>query len=189
MALAPAPASAVTIDEVLSLAKAGVSDQTIIAMIDRDQTIFTIDAAELLTLKSAGVSEPVLRAMLRSGRHPAPAAPAAQAAEPILPPPADMVVVGHEPDLPDLPYTRGAYGDTGAAYGTVVVVPYPVFAPVFLHAFHGQVDRRTLSVLASPALPDSRIPLSPFHVGPELPPSPFHVGPTFPPFVAVKPRH
>ncbi|MGE5243626.1 MAG: hypothetical protein ACM3SQ_05325 [Betaproteobacteria bacterium] len=143
-------------------------------MIDRDQTIFSIDADGLIALRSAGVSEPVLLAMLRSGRAQTPAAPAAQTAEPILPPPADLVIVGHGPDAPD----------TGIEYRGPVVAFVPLVVPLAVGGSrrgHGHRGRTVFPATGAFVLPDSGLPPSPFHVGPELLPSPFHVGPELPP--------
>ena len=51
--LSPAPASAVTINEIISLSKAGVSEPVILALIDRDKTVFTLNAEQLVTLQKA----------------------------------------------------------------------------------------------------------------------------------------
>ena len=55
----PAPAGAVTIDQIVSLAHAGVTDAVILALIDRDRTIFPIEAGTtpgpLLLLPSHGI--------------------------------------------------------------------------------------------------------------------------------------
>ena len=67
--LVPATASAVTLDQIVALARAGVTDAVILALIDRDKTIFSIEPEQLVSLKSAGVSEPVILAMLKSGRE------------------------------------------------------------------------------------------------------------------------
>jgi hypothetical protein len=67
--LAPATASAVTVDEIVALSRAGVSDTVILALIDRDKTIFTIEPDQLVALKAQGLSEPVILAMLKSGRE------------------------------------------------------------------------------------------------------------------------
>ena len=60
--------SAVTIDEVVALSKAGVSEAVILALIDRDKTIFDLQAEQLVTLKQQGLSETIVLAMLKSGR-------------------------------------------------------------------------------------------------------------------------
>lgn len=67
--LVPTPASAVTLDQVVALARAGVTDAVILALIDRDKTIFSIEPEQLVALRDAGVSEPVILAMLKSGRE------------------------------------------------------------------------------------------------------------------------
>ncbi len=50
LALPPATASAVTVQEIVSLTKAGVSEQVILAVIERDKNIFTISPEQLITL-------------------------------------------------------------------------------------------------------------------------------------------
>src|SRR5437773_12109672 len=67
--LAPTAAAAVTIDQIVGLAHSGVTDAVILALIDRDKTIFSLEAEQLVTLKAEGVSEPVILAMLKSGRE------------------------------------------------------------------------------------------------------------------------
>jgi hypothetical protein len=163
--LPPRTASAVTLDEVIALSRAGVSEQVLLAMIDRDRTIYAIDADTLLRLRSAGVSEPVVLAMLRSGRGAPSDADLPPAPAPI-PPPVDLVIVGHGPDRPD----TGRAPDVGAV---VALVPYPLFVSAVAPA---RGHRRGATA------PSGQLPTSPFHVGPDLPPSPFHVGPAFPPF-------
>jgi hypothetical protein len=76
-ALVPAAASAVTLDEIVYLSKAGVSESVILALIDRDKTVFTIAPEQLVSLKRDGVTDAVLVAVLKSGRAEADAAAAA----------------------------------------------------------------------------------------------------------------
>ena len=110
LALAPAVASAASIDEIVRLSKSGVSDEVILALIARDKTIFTITPDDLVTLKSDGVSEAVVVSMLKSGREEGEAAvarqeeqAAAERAEVALLTP-NVVVVGHGPDRPNTSY-------------------------------------------------------------------------------------
>jgi hypothetical protein len=49
------------------MSKAGVSERVIIAVIDRDKTVFTMNPDQLVTLQQEGVTEPVILAMLKSG--------------------------------------------------------------------------------------------------------------------------
>jgi hypothetical protein len=125
----PTAASAVTMDEVLSLARAGVTDAIILALIDRDKTVFAIEPEQIVKLQRDGLSEAVILALLKSGREEGDQAARADAAsnaawimasmptEPLL------VMVGHGPDRPNVAHPDGfysgppAYGPSfGAAY-------------------------------------------------------------------------
>src|SRR5450755_1158387 len=66
--LIPTQAFAVTMEQVVSLAHAGVTDAVILALIDRDRTIFAIEPEQIVTLQREGLSEAVILAMLKSGR-------------------------------------------------------------------------------------------------------------------------
>ena len=66
--LAPRAASAITVDQVVALAKSGVTDTVILALIDRDRTVFAIEPEQIVALQRDGLSEPVILAMLKSGR-------------------------------------------------------------------------------------------------------------------------
>ena len=125
--LIPARASAVTIQEIVALAKAGVADEVIIAIIDRDKGVFPIEAAQLEELKTAGVSPPVVLAMLKSGLQTTPSAPVAASLVAEGP---QLVIVGHGPDVPNtaatsgyvlfvVPYVVGSAAGRGACAGTV----------------------------------------------------------------------
>lgn len=71
-ALLLAQAGGFTKDDVVKMAKAGISDDVIIAKIDQEKATFDLSAEDLASLKSAGVSERVLRRM--TSRSPAAAA-------------------------------------------------------------------------------------------------------------------
>jgi hypothetical protein len=115
LSLVPAAASAVTREEIVRLSKSGVSEDVILALVDRDKTIFSIDPDDLVTLKSEGVSEAVVLTMLKSGREEGEAAFAQQVAQAAadrasaawLAP--NVVVVGHGPDRPNTGYRDGYY--------------------------------------------------------------------------------
>src|SRR5580765_3157099 len=68
-ALIPSTASAITVDQVVALAKSGVTDTVILAIIDRDRTVFAIEPEQIVSLQRDGLSEQVILAMLRSGRE------------------------------------------------------------------------------------------------------------------------
>jgi len=67
-ALRPSVASAVTVEDILGLARAGVTDAIILALIDRDKAVFTIEPEQIVNLQRAGLSEAVILALLKSGR-------------------------------------------------------------------------------------------------------------------------
>jgi hypothetical protein len=117
----PSTASAVTMQDIITLSKAGVSDTVLLALIDRDKSVFAIEANELVALKGAGVSEAVVIAMLKSGREPEPPMPAAPTVVDGFP---ILVIVGHGPDRPNT--SRQPDGFTASA---VPVIPYVAFSP------------------------------------------------------------
>lgn len=127
LALVPATASAVSVQQIVRLSNSGVSDEVILALIERDKTIFTIDPDELVALKRQGVSQAVVLAMLRSGRS-QPTAPteggavAAPAVAAVASVP-DTVIVGHGPDRPNTSHWDGFFSVPGA-------LPYFVYVPV-----------------------------------------------------------
>jgi outer membrane biosynthesis protein TonB len=118
LALPAARAEALTIRDVVELTKAGLSDDVLLALIDVDRTVFTIDTPTLKMLKDAGVSEPVIIAMIRSGRSTPPepqALPEPQAIEAApAPVPEPQPVQPPEPAVREVP----------------VPVPVPVAVPV-----------------------------------------------------------
>jgi hypothetical protein len=107
--LGPTAASAVTVDQVLALKKAGVTDVVVLALIDRDRTVFSIEPEQIVTLQREGLSEAVILAMLKSGREEgeqaarADAASNAAAISAALAPAPELVIVGHGPDRPNTP--------------------------------------------------------------------------------------
>jgi len=157
---APSTASAVTVDEIVAMARGGVTDAVILALIDRDKTIFSLEPDQLVALSSQGVSEPVILAMLKSGREEGDRAAQAESdlktamylAERSAGP--EVLVVGGAPDAATaaaggytpgpyytVPYYRG--GRRGRAriappvapsampgFAAPVFVPYPANIPV-----------------------------------------------------------
>ena len=114
----PVTAQAVTVRDIIELSKAGLSDDVLVALIDADRTIFTLDAEQILDLKRAGIGEKVLLKMLATRREFEPApnanasgydAPNGQAASS----PPQVVVIGGTPAPP-----------------TTVTVVVPQFVPV-----------------------------------------------------------
>jgi hypothetical protein len=147
LALTPATASAVSIQEIVGLSKSGVSDEVILTLIERDNTIFTIEPEQLVALKRQGVSQAVVLALLRSGRQraaPTQTADAAAAlpngAAPFAP---QTVIVGHGPDRPNTYHQF----DYPFDYLTVAAtVPYLLYVPTqsFCLAARSRVSSATL---------------------------------------------
>jgi hypothetical protein len=118
-------ADAVTVRDIIELSKAGLSEQVLLALIEVDHTIFTLDASTMKALKDAGVSDNVMLAMIRSGRtpmntapepqpQPQPVAPAPLAdPDPPAPEPRVIVIDHHDQPAPQAP----------------IMVPVPVFLP------------------------------------------------------------
>jgi len=122
--LAPRAASAITVDQVVALAKSGVTDTVILALIDRDRSVFAIEPEQITALQRDGLSEAVILAMLKSGRAEGDQAARADAAynaawiasslttEPV------SISVGHGPDRPNTPHIDGFYsGPPTSFYG------------------------------------------------------------------------
>ena len=134
--LLPATPSALTVQEVVALSKAGVSDEVLLSLIERDKTIFSIDSDQLIALTRDRVSEKLVLAMLRSGRQepPPPPSPAANVTHAV---PADpsVFMFGHGPTRPN---TYHEFDQLGQAWPSVVyAVPYyaaPIAVPPGLAA-------------------------------------------------------
>jgi hypothetical protein len=115
--LAPS-AYPVTLHDIVALTNAGLSDDIIVALLEADPTIFSLDAQKLMELRGQGVSERVLIEMLRSGRQtvPAPIEPVPVAADPPVSYPQQqapqVVIIDHQEP------------SAGPFY-----VPFPIFVP------------------------------------------------------------
>jgi hypothetical protein len=121
--LIPATASAVTVQEVVSLTQAGVTDDVIVALIARDNGVFPMDAAQVAELKTAGVSSLVVLAMLKSGLEAPPPAESLATAGP------QLLIVGHGPDVPNTAATD--------VYST----PFRFYVPYFVGSVAGRAAR------------------------------------------------
>ena len=126
---APSAAAAVTLDEILGLARAGVTDTIILALIDRDKTVFAIEPDQIVKLQRDGLSEAVILAMLKSGRAEGDQAARADAAAnsawimASLPTEPLLVVTGHGPDRPNVAHPDGFYSGPPAYFPSY----YPSF--------------------------------------------------------------
>ena len=122
----PATASAASVQEVVALSNSGVSDEVILALIERDNSIFTIDPEQLVALQRQGLSQAIILAMLRSGRSPSGGSrPPDAAATPLVatvPSMPDTVIVGHGPDRPNTSHQVDGFL-------APPVLPYLVYVP------------------------------------------------------------
>ncbi len=103
----PRPAAALTVRDVVELTRAGLGEETLLALIDVDASVFPIDAPTLTSLKTAGVSERVIVAMIRSGRNSTAAlaadpAPAAEMTAAESAPAPQVIVVEHHDQTPQV---------------------------------------------------------------------------------------
>lgn len=121
-ALAPASASAVTVDQIVALSKAGVAESVLLALIDRDRSVFPIEPEQLVALKQAGLSEAVVLAMLKSGRDRS-LETATAPLQSVVP---ETIIIGRGPDVPNT-----AHRDAHALPSASWLVPWFWFmAPV-----------------------------------------------------------
>lgn len=123
MSFAAGRADALTVRDMIELSKAGLSDSVLVALIDVDRTVFSIDTATLKELKTGGVSDAVIVAMIHSGRAP-------QADVP--PPPPEPEPIAQDTSAPDT-----SAPDVSAPAEPVLpvppqFVPYPVFVPFYV---------------------------------------------------------
>jgi len=147
--LFPVLASAVTVDQLVALSKAGVSDAVILALLERDRTVLTIEPGQVATLKREGLSDTLITAMLKSGRAEGEEAARAVSAEREsavlsgLASAPQVVIVGHGPDRPDTIHTEDWYATLRDgvripppyAYGSPYAIPYGV--PITAGAYPG----------------------------------------------------
>jgi len=165
--LVPTTASAVTLDQIVALARAGVTDAVILALIDRDKTIFPIEPEQLPTLKQQGLSDAIIMAMLKSGREEGEAAARAEAASNAarilasLSTAPEVLIVGHGPETPNT--THYGYDDYPVYYhGAPPFLPYAVpygaaYTPFYSASFTSHRDvARDRGLCTAPVTPASR---------------------------------
>lgn len=121
-------ASAVTVDQIVQLTKAGISEPVILALIDRDHNILAIDPEQIVTLKQEGVSDTIVIAMLKSGRAESEAALRAESAANdaailrALTTEPELIMVGHGPEIPNGGSYTPRYFDN---FSGVITLPVP----------------------------------------------------------------
>jgi hypothetical protein len=108
-------AQALTIRDVIELSKAGLGEEVLLAVIEVDGGVFSVDTATIKSLKDAGVTERVIVALVRSGRDRAMQEP----------PPVPVVVEDPPPPRPQVVVIEHREPQVQQ-----VVVPMPVYIPV-----------------------------------------------------------
>ena len=143
--LFPLAAHALTLRDIVELSKAGLSDDVLLALIEVDRPVFTLDSETIRSLKGQGVSERVMIAMIRSGRTPSPEpAAAAVAPEPVPATPPVVIVEHHEPRVEI----------------REVAVPVPIYVPVTTGRRRDLHERNTVrSVSAGSPYYAGQVPL------------------------------
>jgi hypothetical protein len=116
-AAAPPP-QPLSIADIKSMSKAGISDDTIISQINNTHTVYHLDANAIIDLNNSGVSQKVISNMINTSSAAASPAPPA--------PPAGTVVAAPGPDYV---WVNGEWAWNGATWvwvsGRWVLGPYP----------------------------------------------------------------
>ena len=136
-----ARAEAITLREIVELTKAGLSDEVLLALIEVDQRVFSIDSETVKSLQDAGVSPRVIVAIVKSGRMPA--------AEPVVPervvterivevdradPPAPQIVVIDRPVVHEVPVAVPVYVAVGGRADGATAKPALCGGAVAVHS-------------------------------------------------------
>jgi hypothetical protein len=147
LSLTAGRAEALSVRDVIELTKAGLSEPVLLALIDVDRGVFSIDTATLKQLKSEGVSDTVIVAMIRSGRQPQADVPAPMAQGPV---PAPVAQDASEPVEMDAPPEPPA---PAAPQFVPYLVPVPYYIAVPVTASSGKNHRGSVqhSRAAAPA--------------------------------------
>lgn len=121
LSAAASPAVAVTTEQIVALKRSGVSDAVILALIERDNTVFTLAPEQIVALQRQGLSEALIIAMLRTGQiaNEAVRAESENAQATIaaaLPPGPDILIVGHGPTRPNTYHYDGFFTNVNNPY-------------------------------------------------------------------------
>lgn len=146
IALAAGRAEAVTIRDVIELSKAGLSETVLLALIEVDRVVFSIDTPTLKQLKEAGVTDAVIVALIRSGRTTPPQQPV-PAPVPETRPDPEVIVIEHQVSAPA---------------PAPIAVPYPVAVPVYITAPSRRFSRHdtvTRTIPTDVGLVKARLPI------------------------------
>jgi hypothetical protein len=130
-------AQAVTIRDIIELTRAGLGDEVLLALIEVDGRVFTIDTDTLTRLKKAGVSEKVIVALVRSGRTIPQDVPTA----PVSATESELGSSTGRSSMPDVVYVQ----QPPTTIVHEVAVPVPVYVTVPVAVGHGHGRRASVS--------------------------------------------
>jgi hypothetical protein len=170
-------ADAITVRDVIELTKAGLSDEVLLALIESDRNVFTLDAATMRALKEAGVTDRVMLALIHNGRTPA-AGPVDPAPQPAVAPQAQaepeprVIVIDHHDSQPQAPVIvpvatafPGGFGVSTAGFGVGVpagvAVGYPVGFPGAIGFQSNRVTRNVIVPTTDGGAVQANVPLPP----------------------------
>jgi len=163
----------VTVRDIVELTKAGLGDAALVALIEVNRPVFPVDVDTLKGLKDAGVSPPVIVAMIKSGRTAPPAAPAPEPlALPAAPEPADalppppVVVIEHHERVREVPVAVPVYVavPTRRVHGAVlphVARPKPKAAEPVYWGWGGKLRPDAWKPTAADVQKDAKVPRRP----------------------------
>ena len=155
MAGSAARAEAVTVRDVIELSKAGLSEPVLLALIDVDRSVFSIDTETLKQLRAGGVSDAVIVAMIHSGRDQSPMQEAAPEPPPSpLPVPEPATVMPES--APESAPEPVAPAPIAAPAFVPIAVPYLIAVPV---RRHNGLRSHAATRAANPALSQSVAPV------------------------------
>lgn len=157
-------AQAVTIRDIIDLTQAGLGDQVLLALIEVDGGVFDIDADTLAALQRAGVSEPVIVALVRSGRE-------RQAQEV----PAQTTPTSSEQSPPPIVVVQSP----PAVVHETVEVPVPVYVAVPVVVRQREGHARPATTAPAHALPQLTSPLAGRPYLTDTPPRPAPAKPVY----------
>jgi hypothetical protein len=142
IAASPSRAEAITLREIVELTRAGLSEDVLLALIEVDQRVFSIDPETLKSLKDAGVSPAVIVAIIKSGRMPQPQPEPVVDVQPPDPPPPQVVVV-----------------ERPVVHQVAIAVPVPIYVAVGSrsHTRHRDPYVDSYVATATPFAPYGRI--------------------------------
>jgi hypothetical protein len=161
IAMTAGRADAVTVRDIIELSKAGLSDDVLLALIEVDRSVFSIDTKTLKQLKDSGVKDAVIVAMIRSGRTPAPepVAPPVTAPEPQPREPQVIVIEHHDPPPPPQPQASSLWVSYPGAFLTGFPTVFPTVGRPFVR------EERVATVInTDQGLVRARVPVPPNYV-------------------------